>query len=232
LAILLVLLPPAPAHAAPLCFPEAAPAISNCIDGRFASFWQQHGGLPVFGYPLDAPHQEQASVGSITVQRFERERLELHPENAPPYDVLLGRLGAEALERQGRDWTTFPKANPGAPHYFAETGHAIAPQFWGYWSSHGLEFDGRRGTSFVESLALFGMPLSEPAMELNPTNGQPYLTTADQALERTVLPGAAPEPEPLWPYLLAPALLLLLVSVAIRRVDVPWRRRSAPPGPA
>ena len=63
------------------------------------------------------------------------------------------------------------------------------------------------------------------------TGGRPTLTTAAQALERTVLPGTAPEPEPLWPYLLAPALLLLLVSVAIRRVDVPWRRRPAPAAP-
>jgi hypothetical protein len=28
-----------------------------------------------------------------------------------------------------------------------------------------LEFDGRRGTTFNESLALFGMPISEPQQE-------------------------------------------------------------------
>ena len=39
--------------------------------------------------------------------------------------------------------------------------------FWAYWSSHGLDFDGRRGISAPESLALFGLPLSEPAMETN-----------------------------------------------------------------
>jgi uncharacterized protein YkwD len=89
---------------------------------------------------------------------------------------LLGRLGADALSRAGRDWMTFPRADPFTPHYFAETGHAIAPQFWGYWSSHGLEFDGQAGKSFQESLALFGMPLSEAAMEVNPTDGKLYLT--------------------------------------------------------
>ena len=30
---------------------------------------------------------------------------------------------------------------------------------------HGLEIDGRRGSSFAESLALFGMPLGEPQQE-------------------------------------------------------------------
>ena len=177
LASLLIPLPAAPAaHAAPRCFPAAAPAIGDCIDGRLRTFWEQQGGLPVFGYPVGAPAQEQSAAGPITVQRFERERLELHPENAPPYDVLLGRLGAEALERQGRDWQAFPKADPAAPHYFAATGHAIAPQFWGYWSSHGLEIDGRPGARFDESLALFGMPLSEPQIEVNPTDGRSYLT--------------------------------------------------------
>jgi len=176
LLILLALLPPAVVQAAPTCFPEAAPAITHCIDGRFGAFWQQQGGLPVFGYPLEAQHEEPALAGAISVQRFERERLELHPENAAPYDVLLGRLGADVLEHQGRDWRSLPRGDAGAPHFFAETGHAIAPQFWGYWSSHGLAFDGQAGTSFPESLALFGMPLSEATMEINPTDGRQYLT--------------------------------------------------------
>jgi uncharacterized protein YkwD len=34
-----------------------------------------------------------------SVQWFERRRMELHPENAPPYDVLLGLLGNELLSR-------------------------------------------------------------------------------------------------------------------------------------
>jgi hypothetical protein len=174
LPLTIALLPAGSAQAAPHCFPEAAPAITDCVDGRIAAYWTQQGGLPVFGYPIGPQHQEPTSAGELSVQLFERARLELHPQNAPPYDVLLGRLGADSLGVQGRDWTTFGKADPGAAHYFAETGHAIAPQFWGYWSSHGLEFDGSAGASFNESLALFGLPLSEAAMETNPTNGQQY----------------------------------------------------------
>src|SRR5215210_6414824 len=48
----LALLPAPAAHAAPRCFPEAAPAISACIDGPIADFWARNGGLPVFGYPI------------------------------------------------------------------------------------------------------------------------------------------------------------------------------------
>ncbi|HEU5090228.1 MAG TPA: hypothetical protein VFT99_22390, partial [Roseiflexaceae bacterium] len=105
-----------------------------------------------------------------------RNRLELHPENARPYDVLLGRLGANGLIARKVDWTSLPKADPAAPHYFEQTGQAIAPEFWEYWSAHGLEFDGQNGKSFAESLALFGLPLSPAAMEQSPTDGATYLT--------------------------------------------------------
>jgi len=158
----LALLPAPSAHAAPLCFPEAAPAISACIDGPIAAFWARNGGLPVFGYPTGVQQERMVEGRVLQAQAFERNRLELHPENAAPYDVLPGRLGAELLAKQGRDWNAFPKADPSAPHFFGETGHAIAPQFWDYWSSHGLE--------------LFGLPLSEAQTEVSLTNGQPYLT--------------------------------------------------------
>jgi Glycosyl hydrolase family 99 len=146
------------------------------VCGRILEYWEQNGGLPVFGYPIADQAAQQVESKAFQTQLFERNRLELHPENARPYDVLLGRLGFDSLAKQGRDWNKFGKADPSTPHYFAETAHAIAPQFWGYWSSHGLEFDGQPGKSFQESLALFGLPLSEPVMEQSATDGKTYLT--------------------------------------------------------
>ncbi len=175
LALLPVLLAPPAAQAAPRCFPEA-PGVGACIEGELLDFWQGQGGLPVFGYPLAPARQIAGPSGPIIAQTFERARLELHPENGPPYRVLLGRTGAEALARAGRDWTAFAKGDPQAPHHFVETGHTVAPQFWGYWSGHGLDMDGRPGVTFAESLALFGLPLSEAAPETNPTDGKTYLT--------------------------------------------------------
>ncbi|HNP71975.1 MAG TPA: glycoside hydrolase family 99-like domain-containing protein [Kouleothrix sp.] len=172
-------------HAGQAAPPPAPPQGGSCrqfpetghqVCGRILEYWDQNGGLPVFGYPLTDQTAEKVEGQTVQAQLFERNRLELHPENARPYDVLLGRLGAGSLGVQGRDWQTFPKASPSAPHYFAETGHAIAPEFWDYWAGHGLEFDGRPGKSFNESLALFGLPLSEATVETNPTNGQQYLT--------------------------------------------------------
>jgi hypothetical protein len=162
--LLLTLSPAWQARAATSCFAETA----QCTGVPFDSFWQSNGGLPVFGYPLAAlaPEANPDTGETYLTQWFERERLELHPQNPQPYTILLGRLGAQRLQQLGRDWTSLPKADPGAPHHFAATGHAIAPQFWDYWRGHGLEL-GDPGMSERESLALFGYPLSEPAMETN-----------------------------------------------------------------
>src|SRR5690242_20841576 len=93
------------------CFSETG----FCIDGRIREFWEQNGGLPVFGLPVTPQQQDTIEGKALQVQWFERNRLELHPENARPYDVLLGRLGADRLAQQGRDPFTFAKsgAQPG-----------------------------------------------------------------------------------------------------------------------
>jgi hypothetical protein len=160
------------------------PETGQYLNLGFKNYWDANGALPVFGYPLTEEFQEfNADTEDVfTVQYFERQRFEWHPENADtPYVVLLGRLGAQALESQGRNWMDFPKADPSAPNYFSETGHAIAPQFLEYWSSHGLEFGDVR-TSYRESLALFGYPISEPMTETN-ADGDTVLT---QYFERAV----------------------------------------------
>lgn len=143
------------------------PETGHAVCGRILQYWQENGGLPVFGYPI-GPQQGVTIEGKVfQAQEFERNRLELHPENARPYDVLLGRLGAEILERQGRDWQKFPRvsAAPAGCLYFAETGHSLCEPFLSYFRSKGLEFDGRPGYSLAESVALFGLPLSEPQPE-------------------------------------------------------------------
>ena len=144
------------------CFPET----NFCIAGRIRTYWEQNGGLPVFGYPIAAQTEALIEGRPFQVQRFERNRLELHPENAPPYDVLLGRLGADRLSQQGRDWVRFPKGTtqPGC-RFFAETQHTVCGAILAAWRANGREFDGQAGKSEGENLALFGLPLSEPQVE-------------------------------------------------------------------
>lgn len=172
------------------CFSET----SYCIDGRIREFWQQNGGLAVFGFPIGNPEQISVDGKTITAQRFERNRLELHPENARPYDVLLGRLGVDRLTQQGRDWFTFPKSSDtGGCRVFAETGHAVCGDILTAWRKNGIQLDNNAAISEAESLALFGLPISglvsetlsdgrqyqvqwfeRARIELHPENAAPY----------------------------------------------------------
>jgi hypothetical protein len=148
------------------CFYETG----MCIAGRVREFWERNGAVAVFGLPITRQHEQLVDGVPRQVQYFERHRLELHPDQPPPHDVQVGRLGVEQLEQQSRSWWEFPRlesaddAGEGC-RFFAETGHALCGEMLAAWHASGLEFDGQRGTSEAESLALFGMPLSEPHAE-------------------------------------------------------------------
>jgi hypothetical protein len=140
----------------------------HALSGDFRAFWVRYGGLPIFGLPISEEFVERSEDGyEYIVQYFERYRFELHPENQPPYNVLLGRIGSTSLAEIGRDVTSFPKssAQPGC-HFFPETGQNICGAFLKYWQSHGLEFDNHKGIGLAESLALFGLPISQPFSEV------------------------------------------------------------------
>jgi hypothetical protein len=51
--------------------------------------------------------------------------------------------------------------------------------------------------------------------------GKEFIAQPQQALDAAGLPGALADFEPLWGYLVAPALVLLLLSVAVRRIEFP-----------
>ena len=75
-------------------FPETAHSLAY----GFKRYWDEHGGLTVFGFPISEEFTERnPDTGEEhTVQYFERARFEYHPELAgTPYEVLQGRLGAQ-----------------------------------------------------------------------------------------------------------------------------------------
>ncbi len=76
---------------------------NHTLRGVFLNFWQTHGGLAVFGFPLTEEFTEiNPSDGRpYMVQYFERNRFEYHPEyTGSEYEVLLGLLGSETLRGQ------------------------------------------------------------------------------------------------------------------------------------
>src|SRR3712207_1808692 len=73
-------LPVRSASAREICFP-GQPQITACFPDPFSGYWETNGGLPVFGYPLQAARQERnpdLNVNLLT-QWTERNRLEVHP---------------------------------------------------------------------------------------------------------------------------------------------------------
>ncbi len=144
------------------------PQTGHHVGAPFLSYWRTHGALPVFGYPLTEAFTEVSVDDNkpYTVQYFERARLEAHPENAPPYDVLLGHLGRRMAERI-KGHPAFPPLSPdrgradAARSFFPETGHTLGGAFREYWLANG-------------GLAQFGYPISEEFAERSPTDGKVY----------------------------------------------------------
>ena len=124
------------------------------LSNGFKDYWVQNGGLAIFGFPISEEFSEVSPTDgkTYTVQYFQRNRFEYHPEKLPPYKVLLGLLGSEATTGK----ISFPPVDPIAPtangRYFSETGHSLKNQFLAYWQSHG-------------GLAIFGYPISEAFQE-------------------------------------------------------------------
>jgi len=152
------------------CFAETG----YCISGRLREFWEQNGGLRVFGYPITPLQTETIEGRALQVQWFERARLELHPANRRPYDVQLGRLGADLLARGSNAGTPVNTATSGACRLFPQTGITACGAILAAWRSAGLQLDGLPGVSEAESLALFGVPLTEPRLE-RLADGNTYL---------------------------------------------------------
>jgi hypothetical protein len=77
------------------------PQTGHSVKQPFLGYWQQQGGVAIFGYPISEELPEiNPSDGKVyTVQYFERARFEWHPTFAgTPNEVQLGLIGKQALD--------------------------------------------------------------------------------------------------------------------------------------
>jgi len=78
------------------------PETGKRLGGVFLKYWQEHGGLPQQGFPISEEFHEVSALNGqmYLVQYFERAVFEYHPENHPPFDVLLSHLGRFRYNQQ------------------------------------------------------------------------------------------------------------------------------------
>ena len=120
------------------------------VGNEFLAFYDARGGLDIFGYPIENAILEDG----LTVQYFQRSRMELHPEAPAPYRVQLGLLGQELLGRVDPPVTHDRLPSPGdrSHEYFAETGQVVSYAFLEYFRARG-------------GVDIFGYPISGQATE-------------------------------------------------------------------
>lgn len=148
----------------------------HTLGAPFRRYYETHGlnlgdpgisereSLALFGFPISEPFPEiNPDTGEVlTVQYFERARMEHHPNNAEPYTVLLGRLGANTVIQRGMQDLPATPANPDC-QTFAETPHGLCPPFRNFWHTSG-------------GLPVFGFPITPARNERSATDNQTYQT--------------------------------------------------------
>ncbi|HEY8599006.1 MAG TPA: polysaccharide deacetylase family protein [Thermomicrobiales bacterium] len=120
----------------------------------FLRFYEQHGGLMIFGLPLTEAFNE----GTLTIQYFERARLEWHTDYSVGRQIAIGQIGRELSATRIEDAPFRRLAGPTGGMYFPETGHSVRGGFADYWRANG-------------DVTVFGYPLSEEFTEMLPDVG-------------------------------------------------------------
>ena len=157
------------AEPTPTSTPTTAPAITDgaspAATAAIQQFIDRNGAMLAVGDAVGNPFTDSAT--GIVGQYYSHAVIEYHPELAQTsYAVELSRIGVAAAETEGilnsapfqpLSADTKPDENCS---FVKATGHRLCNGFRAFWSSHGLDL-GDSGTSYRESLALFGYPISE-----------------------------------------------------------------------
>jgi len=132
-------------HQTPVCSP---PGPEVQVSSRFLDFYNQHGGIQLFGRPISP----EINDGGRIIQWFERTRLEEWPEHrGTRYYIQSARVGAEFTKGVVFPQQTFFVSQPDI-RYFGETGQGVREPFLSFWQQYG-------------GLDIFGYPISGEVQE-------------------------------------------------------------------
>lgn len=147
--------PTAPAPHGALKFPETG----QWLAGAFKTYWERHGGLAQFGYPISPPLR---GADGKTIQWLERARFEFHGELPAGSRVLLGLLAREVTAARSAEAVFQRLPDTGDGSWFEQTGHTLRGGFRAHWEATG-------------GLPVYGFPISEEFEEVNPSDGKRYV---------------------------------------------------------
>lgn len=130
-------------------------ATGHSLAFGFKGYWENNGGLAIFGLPLTEEFQEfnPADGNLYTVQYFERARFEYHPEHrGTPFEVQLGLLGRQ-ISQGTRNPAFVPSIRLPSPDCLLfPTGHPVCGEQASFWRASG-------------GLAILGQAISTPFEE-------------------------------------------------------------------
>ena len=157
------------------------------ICNEFLEFYEERGGLEIFGYPLTEATDDPAL--GLRVQYFQRARMELHPYNQGRYKVQLGllvdELGYSYPLASAGEISTSPDPNH---QYFPETGHVVSYAFLKYFREMGgVDIFGYPRSEIVYEDGYYVQYFQRARMEWHPENpvgSQVYLTNIGEIYAR------------------------------------------------
>jgi putative inorganic carbon (HCO3(-)) transporter len=125
-------------HPQPTPYALTFPQTGLQVTDPFLGFWQNNGGLAIFGYPVSPEMLEVSDGGRILrVQYFERARLELHPEFLDAAkQVQAGALGTE-VPISGQIAASLPTGLQGKQVVLHEQTPSTPPLFAAFWRHTG-----------------------------------------------------------------------------------------------
>jgi hypothetical protein len=152
---------------------ETFPETGRQVRGLFLQYWQRNGALSQQGFPISGVLGEVSDLNGkpYTVQYFERAVFEYHPDNQPPYNVLLSQLGTFRYKQkypQGAP-NQRPNSSTGS-ELFPQTGKRVGGRFLEYWQQNG-------------GVTQQGFPISDEFVEKSDLDGKEYVV---QYFERAV----------------------------------------------
>lgn len=118
----------------------------HSIRGAFWTFYNNNGGLAVFGYPIT----EQFTHAGKSIQYFQNVRMELATDGSG--SVRLSPIAVQMGKEQPP--IAPPTQSALLQRYFSETGHLIDERFYDYFLSRG-------------GVGILGYPIAEAATEAN-----------------------------------------------------------------